>query len=511
MSKKTNNERPGRPQAASKSDEDLAFEAFEHAGTEPEEEGEDPSYRYEEEFFDFSEEEELRDGQQEIVEVPDERALPLIAIVGRPNVGKSRLFNRMTGTRFAIVEDMPGVTRDRQYGEGRWDNRGFQVVDTGGFEPDSPDELLRQMREQAELAIHEADIVFFVMDARAGITPADRDIAQMLRAVNRPLYVIANKIDAESQHGNVAEFYELGFSDVFAVSAEHGYGFTDLMDEVSEHLPEWTPRPENDERIHIAVVGRPNAGKSTLINRLLGEDRLLTSDIPGTTRDSVNTLLRQGDREYLIIDTAGIRRKKRIHETVEKYSVVQAFKALDRADVAIIMLDATQPVASQDQRIAGLARDKGCAIIFVLNKWDLIEKDHRTADEYIQRLRDAFLFATWAPVVTVSAKTGQRVHKMLGLVNDVFDEYSRRISTADANRFLESALRRRSPPQKGNRRLKFYYASQVAQRPPTFMFSVNNPTMVHFSYERFLMNGLRETFGFRGTPIKIFYRGKGQT
>ena len=387
----------------------------------------------------------------EVIEVADEPAAPLIAIVGRPNVGKSRLFNRMTRTRFAIVEDMPGVTRDRQYGEGTWDGRAFQVVDTGGFEPDSTDELLTQMREQARIALEEADIILFVLDSQSGLMQADRDIAALLRRSRKPIHVVANKVDGESQIAETAEFWELGIGDVYPVSAEHGLGFADLMDEVAEHLPRATHQGRDEDMIRVAVVGRPNAGKSTLINRLLGQDRLLTSNVPGTTRDAINTRLTVGGQRYLFIDTAGIRKKKKIFETVEKYSVVQAFKAMDRADVAVLVLDATEPVSTQDQRICGLAHDKGCGLIIVLNKWDLVEKDHKTADAYVRMLRDEFKFAAYAPVVTISAMTGQRVHRLLPLINDVAEQRGRRVSTASVNQFLEATVRRRSPPQKGGR------------------------------------------------------------
>lgn len=470
----------------------------------------DDVWRYDDEFVDLSEEKGERTPFGEVISVLAEDVAPLIAIVGRPNVGKSRLYNRMTKSRFAIVEDTPGVTRDRQYGEGEWDERVFQVVDTGGFEPDSNDELLTQMREQAEIAIHEADIVFFLVDARAGITNADREIARMLRQVERPVYLLANKIDNEEQMLLANEFYELGVEEVFPISAEHGTGYGELMERIEGILPLKIERPEDDTQIRVAVVGRPNAGKSTFINKLLGEDRLLTSNIPGTTRDAINTILRTDTNEYLFIDTAGIRKKKRIYELIEKYSVVQAFKALDRADIAIIMLDATEPFSSQDQRIAGLAHDKGCGMIFVLNKWDLVKKDHKTAEEYVRRVRDTFKFASYAPVVTISAATGQRVHKLLELINDVHHQYTRRITTSDANFFLAQALRRRSPPQSSSKQMRFYFASQVAARPPTFMFAVNNPGLLHFSYERFLINNIRECFGFKGVPIKVFYRGKNQ-
>lgn len=468
-------------------------------------EADEAPWRYADEWVDLSA------GQvddMEVIDVDDDvQGLPLIAIVGRPNVGKSRLFNRMTRTRFAIVADEEGITRDRQYGEGHWDERGFQVVDTGGFDPDSTDNILQQMRAQVQIALDEADLVFFVVDARAGVTPADREIWRILRQINLPVYVLGNKVDNEEQELLTNEFYELGLDTIYPISAEHGSGYEALMDDVRTHLPPHVERHDLD-RIHVAVVGRPNAGKSTFINQLLGEDRLLTSDQPGTTRDAVNTLLQVAGQDYLFIDTAGIRRKRSIHELVEKYSVVQAFKALDRADVAIIMLDATKEFSAQDQRIAGLAHQKGCGIIFVLNKWDLVKKDHKTAQVYLESVRDFFRFAQYAPVVTISAATGQRVHRILPMINAVHEQYTRRISTSAVNDFLERALRRRSPPQRSTRKMKFYYATQVAARPPTFMFSVNNPELMHFSYERFLINQLREQFGFQGVPLKVFYRGR---
>ncbi len=467
-------------------------------------------------FADTSAAGEHADGEQADVEAEAqaprswEERQPLFAIVGRPNVGKSRLFNRMTRTRFAIVEDMPGVTRDRQYGEGKWDGRGFQVVDTGGFEPESVDELLMQMRGQAQLAMEEADAIIFVLDGQSGLLPADREIAALLRTSDKPVYAVVNKIDGPGHDANVSEFYSLGLPcDLIALSAEHGRGFSDLMDELEAHMPKVTPKVDED-LIRIAVVGVPNAGKSTLVNRLIGEDRLLTSNIPGTTRDAINTHLERNGQRYMLIDTAGIRRKRSISEAVEKMSVVQAFKSLDRADVAILVLDATRGVTAQDQRICGLANTKGCALIIILNKWDTVEKDHRTADEYAQKVRDNLKFAPWAPVLTMSALTGQRSHRVLDMVDEVFASYCQRISTAAVNRYLEKALRRKSPPQKGGRRLKLFYGSQVATRPPTFMFAINNPEMMHFSYERYLLNGLREEFPFRGTPIKIFFRGRGK-
>ena len=436
---------------------------------------------------------------------------PLVAIVGRPNVGKSRLFNRLTGTRFAIVEDMPGVTRDRQYGEATWFKRRFQVVDTGGFEPESVDELLVQMRDQARLAIDEADIILFVVDGQTGLLPADREIAGMLRRTDKPIYTLVNKIDGDKHEPNVHEFYELGVGELFAISAEHGRGIDEFMDDMIELVPEAGEAAEpDDDLIRVAVIGKPNAGKSSLVNRLLGEERLLTSDVPGTTRDAINTYVESHGRRYLFIDTAGVRRKRSISQKVEKYSVVHSFKAVDRADVVVYMLDANQGVTTQDQRLAGLAVDKGRAMLLLLNKWDLVDKDHKTADEHITRLREQLKFQPDAPVLTMSALSGQRTHKVLPLIDKVHAEYVRRVSTGELNRVIEDAVRRNPPKVRSNQRLKIFYASQVATRPPTFMFVVNNADLIHFSYRRYLVNTLRAEYGFPGVPIKVFFRERGR-
>ncbi|MFT6399351.1 MAG: GTP-binding protein [Bradymonadia bacterium] len=440
----------------------------------------------------------------------DEGGVPLVAIVGRPNVGKSRLFNRLTGTRFAIVEDMPGVTRDRQYGEAVWFKRRFQVVDTGGFEPESIDELLVQMREQAHLAIDEADIIIFMVDGQSGLLPADREIAAMLRRTKKPIFTVVNKVDGDRHDMNVPEFYELGVSgEIHGISAEHGRGISDFMDDLLELVPiEKAEAEPDDELIRVAVIGKPNAGKSSLVNRLLGEERLLTSEVPGTTRDAINTYVEAGGKKYLFIDTAGVRRKRSISQRVEKYSVVHSFKAVDRADVVVYMLDATQGVTTQDQRLAGLALDKGRAMVLLLNKWDLVDKDHKTADAHIAALRDQLKFQPDAPVVTLSALTGQRAHKVLPMVDKVHAEYIRRVPTGELNRVIAEAVARNPPAVRSNSRLKIFYASQVATRPPTFMFVVNDTALIHFSYQRYLVNSLRAKYGFAGVPIKVFFRGR---
>jgi GTP-binding protein len=442
--------------------------------------------------------------------VPETRQVPLIAIVGRPNVGKSRLFNRLTGTRFAIVEDMPGVTRDRQYGDGHYSRWRYQVVDTGGFDPESEDVLLSQMRSQAQLAIDEANIIFFVMDGQSGLVPADREIARLLRHTSKPVYAIVNKIDGARHEGNLADFWELGFSALYGISAEHGRCYDELMDDVVPLLPTEDSVEHTDPWVRVAVLGKPNAGKSTLINKLLGEDRLLTSDVPGTTRDAINTFVEQGDKKYLFIDTAGIRRKRSIDEQVERYAVVQSFKAIDRADVVLYLIDATVGLTAQDQRIVGLAHDKGRAIILVLNKWDQVAKDHRTADLYIKALREELRFATYAPVVTISALSGQRVHRLYPLIDSAFEQYQRRVSTSKLNATVREAMTRNPPKSRHNQVLRLYFCSQVATRPPTFMFVVNDQKLVHFSYHRYLNNMLRAEFGFEGAPLKIFFRARKQ-
>ena len=442
------------------------------------------------------------------------RSRPLIALVGRPNVGKSRLFNRLTSSHKAIVVDMPGVTRDRHYGEGEWDGKVYNVVDTGGFDPDSDDVLLRQMREQAQLAIDEADIVFFLMDGRAGLTSADLEIAQMLRVSSKPLYPIVNKIDGARHDVLVAEFYATGFERLFGLSAEHGYQMDDLMDDVIDFLPtrkqvEHIPEGESPP-LGIAVVGKPNAGKSTLINQLLGKERLLTSAVPGTTRDAIDSLITVDGLEYLLIDTAGVRRRKSISALEEKYSVVQAFKAIDRADVTLYMLDVEEGLTEQDQRLIRLCKDKGKPHILLVNKWDLVEKDASTAGSWVKNLREQLDYAAYAPIVFISALSGQRVHRILTAARKVYGEWGQRVSTADLNRWLVATTQHTSPPIYKKKRPKLFYATQVAVRPPTIMVSVADPDAIATTYQRFLLNRLREDFSFGGTPIKMFFRPRGK-
>lgn len=433
----------------------------------------------------------------------------LVALVGRPNVGKSRLFNRLSTTTKAIVHDFEGVTRDRQYARGEWYNKRFTVIDTGGFVPSSDEPMLMQMRRQAQLAIEEADAIIFMMDGRMGFATGDQEIAQMLRMTDKPVFHVINKIDGPSQKDTMlADFYHMGVQ-LYPLSAEHGPGLDDLMDDIALHIPADAEHEEELPFARVAFVGKPNAGKSSLINALLGEDRLLTSDVPGTTRDSVDTMLTAKDgKEYMLIDTAGLRRKRSISEDLEQFSVVQAIRSLDRADVAILVLDATLGLSMQEKKIASVIAGRGCACVIVVNKWDLMEKDSFTADTIRKELAEEMPYMNWAPVIFTSALTRQRVFKILESVDQVFENYTKRVTTSSFNKFLEKALLMHSPPVTQNRRIKFYYGSQVATRPPAFVYMVNYPDNVPDSYKRFLENRLREEFDFDGTPIRTMLRAR---
>ncbi len=434
----------------------------------------------------------------------------LVAIVGRPNVGKSRLFNRITETGDAIVHDFEGVTRDRQYADGEWYDKRYTVIDTGGFVPEAEEGMLRQMRNQAQLAMDEADLIIFMMDSRAGVLPADGEIAGLLRQATKPVLYAVNKIDTPSNpEQHLGEFYELG-TDLFPISAEHGHGVSQLMDAVCARIPEAASAEEYEPFARIAVVGKPNAGKSSTINALLGEERLLTSDLAGTTRDAIDTRIRRGDQEYLVIDTAGLRRKKKISQRLEEYAVVQAISSIDRSDVVLFVVDATEGITWQDKKIADVIENRGKACIIVVNKWDLVDKNTATAGEYVHAIHREMPFMSFAPVMFISALTGQRVHKILDEVDKAFEQFTARVPTSEVNRFLEHALAAHTPPMHKGRPVKFYYASQVATRPPTFLFSVNRPDGVKPSYRRYLVNRLREAYGFDATPIKTVLRGRGQ-
>lgn len=438
-------------------------------------------------------------------------AKPIVAIVGRPNVGKSTLFNKLIGERRAIVEDTPGVTRDRIYGESEWRGRTFVVIDTGGIEPKTDNILLKQIRMQAQIAIETADVIVFLCDIRAGLVADDRDIAVMLKKSGKPVIVAINKID---QIGDLPlgfyEFYELGFDkDPIALSSVHGSGTGDLLDAISDALPAPETQNEEDDSVKVAVIGKPNAGKSSLVNRILGEERLIVSDISGTTRDAVDTLVECPQGRYTLIDTAGIRRKARIDDVIEKYSVLRAHTAVERADVCLLLIDAAEGITEQDEHIAGIAHEAGKACVIVVNKWDLIEKDNDSVNEFTKKIYNALAYMTYAPILFISAKTGQRVGKLLEHINYVNEQAKLRISTGMLNDMLGEATAKVQPPSDKGKRLKIYYMTQAGIAPPTFVIFVNNAELFHFSYQRYIENCLRETFGFRGTPIRLVIRQRG--
>lgn len=436
---------------------------------------------------------------------------PIIAIVGRPNVGKSTLFNKLIGERRSIVEDIPGVTRDRIYGETEWCGRHLSVIDTGGIEPKTDDILLRQMRFQAQVAIESADVIIFMCDVRTGLTADDRDIAVMLQKSGKPIIPCINKCDSVGALPfEFYEFYELGFDcEPIAVSSVHGSGTGDLLDAVLEHLPPHAGEDEEDDSIKVAVIGKPNAGKSSIINRLIGENRLIVSDIAGTTRDAVDTRVETENGVFTFIDTAGIRRASKINDKIEKYSVLRAHMAVERADVCLIMIDAGTGITEQDEKIAGIAHEAGKACIIVVNKWDTVEKDNSTVNQFNDKIRTALAYMPYAPIVYVSAMTGQRVSTLFERIRYVHNQANTRISTGMLNDVLAEATMKVQPPSDKGRRLKIYYMTQVSVAPPTFVFFCNNVELFHFSYQRYLENCLRQTFGFQGTPIRLVIKMKG--
>ena len=434
---------------------------------------------------------------------------PVIAIIGRPNVGKSTLFNRLAGGGKAIVIDEPGATRDRNYTDCTWNNRPFTLIDTGGFEPAAEVEILVQMREQTKLAIEEADIILFMMDGRDGLTPSDQEIARLLRVVKKTVFYTVNKVDGPRHEALVSEFYRLGIEKLYPISAQHGPGVDNLMDDVADCLPEAEPVKDGEgDRIRIAVIGRPNVGKSSLINRILGYERTIVNPVPGTTRDAIDTPITRDGKHYLLIDTAGIRRKSRISLTMEKYSIVQALKAIDRADIALILLDAKEGISEQDTKIAGLAMEKGTACILVVNKWDLIEKDNSTIGTYVEDIRYNSKFLEFAPIIFVSALSGQRVTKIFALIERVYAQYTRRVETGELNRKIREIIEANPPPGRQSRPHIFNYITQVAIKPPSFVLFVRDPDNIHFSYQRYLVNRIREAFGFAEVPIRLFFRKK---
>ena len=437
-------------------------------------------------------------------------AKPVVAVVGRPNVGKSTFFNYLCGKRISIVEDTPGVTRDRIYAEAEWRNRKFTLIDTGGIEPYAEDKILQQMRRQAEVAVDMADVIVFMVDAKGGMTASDKEIATMLRKSQKPVIVVANKVDTVGEPpAEMYEFYNLAMGDVMPVSSIHGLGMGDLLDEIFKYFPENDEEDYEEDVIKVAVIGKPNSGKSSHINRLVGEERVIVSDIPGTTRDAIDTYMEIGGDKYVFIDTAGIRRQSRITENIEKYSALRSWSAIERADVCVIMIDAQDGVTEQDTKIAGYAHEQGKASIVVVNKWDLVEKETGTLEEYRKTVIEKLGFMQYAPVLFISVKTGQRVQKLLELVKFVNDQASLRISTGMLNDLLNEATAMVQPPSDKGKRLKLYYGTQSAVKPPTFIIFVNDMELFHYSYERYIENQLRRSYGFEGTPIRIVHRERG--
>ena len=433
--------------------------------------------------------------------------LPILAIVGRPNVGKSTLFNKLTGKRLSIVEDTPGVTRDRIYSKCEWRNREFMIVDTGGIEPASEDIILAQMRRQAQVAIEKADVIVFLTDIRCGVTADDYEVASMLQKSGKPIILAVNKCDSIGDPPpEFYEFYNLGVGDPIAVSAQHGHGSGDLLDEVFKYFPEGETDEYDEEYIKVAVIGKPNVGKSSLINRIAGEERVIVSDIAGTTRDATDTVIENENGKYVFIDTAGIRRKSKITEKIEHYSVLRAYMAVDRSDVCIIVIDALVGFTDQDSKVAGYAHEQGKACIVAVNKWDAVEKDSNTMEEFTNDLKEKFSFMSYVPFIFISAKTGQRIDKLFPLINSVNSQNSMRITTGMLNDVLSYATTRVQPPSDKGRRLKIYYMTQASTKPPTFVVFVNRADLFHFSYQRYIENQIRQTFGLTGTPVRFVIR-----
>ena len=432
---------------------------------------------------------------------------PVVAVVGRPNVGKSTLFNALAGERISIVQDTPGVTRDRIYADVEWLNQGFTMIDTGGIEPDSKDIILSQMREQAEIAMATADVIIFMVDVRQGLTDADGKVADMLRRSHKPVILVVNKVDSfEKYMADVYEFYNLGIGDPIPISAASRLGLGDMLEEVVKHFPHQAGELEEDDRPKVAIVGKPNVGKSSLVNKLCGENRCIVSDIAGTTRDAIDQVVKYDGREYVFIDTAGLRRKNKIKEEIERYSIIRAVTAVERADVVLIVIDATEGVTEQDAKIAGIAHERGKGIIIVVNKWDAIEKNDKTIYEHTNKIREILSFMPYAEIMFVSALTGQRLPKMFDMIDMVIENNSMRVQTGVLNEIMTEAVAMQQPPSDKGKRLKLYYITQVAVKPPTFVIFVNDKELMHFSYTRYLENRIREAFGFKGTALKFFIR-----
>ena len=432
---------------------------------------------------------------------------PVVAIVGRPNVGKSTLFNALAGEMISIVKDTPGVTRDRIYADVTWLDKEFTMIDTGGIEPDSKDIILSQMREQAQIAIDTADVIIFITDVKQGLVDADSKVADMLRRSGKPVVLVVNKVDNFDKYmADVYEFYNLGIGDPVPISAASRLGLGDMLDIVAENFPEGSAQAEDDDRPRVAIVGKPNVGKSSIINKLLGENRVIVSDIAGTTRDAIDTEILHNGKEYIFIDTAGLRRKNKIKEELERYSIIRTVTAVERADVVLMVIDATEGVTEQDAKIAGIAHERGKGVIIVVNKWDAIEKNDRTMREYESDIRQVLSYMPYAEIMYVSAATGQRLNRLYDMIDMVIENQTLRIATGVLNEIMTEAAAKQQPPSDKGKRLKLYYITQVAVKPPTFVIFVNDKELMHFSYTRYLENKIREAFGFRGTSLKFFIR-----
>jgi GTP-binding protein len=434
---------------------------------------------------------------------------PVIAIVGRPNVGKSTLFNRIAGKQKAIVIDEPGATRDRNYMDCVFQEKAFTLIDTGGFEPASEERILVQMREQSNLAIEEADVIIFLMDGKDGLTPSDMEIAKQLRGKSKSVYYVPNKVDGERHEEMLTDFYRLGIDEFHPISAQHGLGVNELLTIITRDFPDAADyKDDQDTQIKVAIVGKPNVGKSSLVNRILGKERSIANPTPGTTRDAIDMPVKVHGKSYLLIDTAGIRRKSKISLTLEKYSVVQALKSINRCDIALVLIDAEDGLTDQDTKIIGLAYERGKACIIVVNKWDLIEKDNSTVGKFVEDIKDQIKFLDFAPIIFISAVTGQRAPKIFDLIDTVYSQYTKRIGTSPLNDLVGKSVQRNPLARYANRPMHITYATQTDVKPPTFVFFVSNVKGIHFSYERYLMNQIRETFGFDSVPLKLVFRKK---
>ncbi|MBQ2936956.1 MAG: ribosome biogenesis GTPase Der [Lachnospiraceae bacterium] len=432
---------------------------------------------------------------------------PIVAVVGRPNVGKSTLFNALAGERISIVKDTPGITRDRIYADVTWLDRSFTLIDTGGIEPDSSDVILSQMREQAEIAISTADVIMFMVDVKQGLQDADAKVADMLRRSHKPVVLVVNKVDNfEKYMADVYEFYNLGIGEPHAISAANQLGMGDMLDEVISHFGDAGTDEEEDDRIRVAIVGKPNVGKSSLINKMLGENRLIVSDIAGTTRDAVDTPVKHNGKEYIFIDTAGLRRKNKIKEELERFMIVRTVSAVERADIVVLVIDAIEGVTEQDAKIAGIAHERGKAVIIAVNKWDAIEKDNKTVNQYTDRIRNILSYMPYAEITFISASTGQRLPKLFDLIDMVAENHAMRVGTGVLNEIMAEAVALQQPPSDKGKRLRLYYITQAAVKPPTFVIFVNDKELMHFSYTRYIENKIREAFGFKGTPLKFIIR-----